>query len=350
MDKLAAGAGSVLTNTTVVRVTMSKKQNENDNMLHDDENDHGNHDDTLLLETSNGKQIEADAIVFTIHPHMIKEVLNPNHFQQHLEALQGMDSGAVGVRIVHAKSLPFPYPPAPPTPGNNEKAEGGTCIRASLDEISPPLPILGIFDISELTTTSSPITSSGDDPQSQQQRHHPSQLPTEAGWLSIAYPVYRDKTRNRHQQFLDTLLSSSSSSSSCLDETIYPWTRATPSFIHAQRRIIELQGTNGIYIAGQALTGVNKASELQVTNALNLCRNYFDACPPWKYYISCPMLPDCNDVDAFRQVSSPWQALRLAIKSLIGSFVLTTLVTRLGVEFFEGGSSSTSGSTSRSNG
>jgi hypothetical protein len=330
MDKLAAGAGSVLTNTTVVRVTISTKpqQNKVNDKLQDDEEERDKQENILLLETSNGQQIEADAIVFTIHPHMIQEVLNPCDFPQHLEALKGIDSGAVGVRIVHATSLPFPYPPA----RNNDKYTGGTCISVTgSDEILPPPPILGIFDISELTTTSVVMTSAHEQQQQSQQRQHPSQPPTKAGWLSIAYPMYRDPTRNRHQQFLETL----TSSSSCLDETIYPWTRATPSFIQAQRRIIELQGTNGIYIAGQALTGVNKASELQVTNALNLCRDYFDAYPPWKYYISCPMLPDCNDVDAFRQALSPWQALRLAVKSLIGSFVLTTLVTRLGVEFFE---------------
>jgi hypothetical protein len=331
MDKLAAGAGSVLTNTTVARVKLSKQQlNERDKF---DDEEHDNDDRILLLETSDGEQIEADAIVFTTHPCTIKEVLNPIDFPQHLEALQGMDSGAVGVRIVHAKSLPFPYPP--PTRGDNDK-QGDPYEAIASDETTLTLPILGIFDISELTTL---LTSTNG--VEQHERQHQSQPPAEAGWLSIAYPINRNTTRNRHKQFLDTLLhessqvQSSSSSSSCLDETIYPWTRATPSFIQAQRRIVELQGTNGIYIVGQALTGVNKASELQVTNALNLCRDYFNAYPPWKYFMPCPMLPDCNDVDAFRKATSPCHALGFAIKSLIGSFVLTTLVARLGVEFFE---------------
>lgn len=337
MDKLATGAGCVLTNTTVVRVMMSKQQNENDK-LHDDEEEHAKNDDILLLETSDGKQIEADAIVFTTHPCVIKEVLNPNDFPQHVEALLGMDSGAVGVRIVHAKNLPFPYPPPP---RSNDKEDAGGTYSNIADATSPP-PILGIFDISELTTISTHTNGV-------EHQRHQSQPPKEAGWLSIAYPIYRNSTRNRHQQFLDTVISTSSPSS-CLDETIYPWTRATPSFIQAQRQIIQLQGTNGIYITGQALTGVNKASELQVTNALNLCHDYFNVCPPWKYFMSCPMLPDCNDVDAFRQTSSPWEAMGLAIKSLIGSFVLTTLVARLGVEFFEDRHSRTSSSTNRSNG
>jgi hypothetical protein len=180
---------------------------------------------------------------------------------------------------------------------------------------SPP-PILGLFDISELTTTEA----AGKQRKQLPDRH-------EAGWLSVAYPMYRNMTLNCHQRLLNQI--------PCADASVYPWTRATSSFPASRRDIEKLQGKEGIYITGQALTGVNKASELQVTNALNLCHDHFGIVPPWKSFFPCPMLPDCNDVDAFYKANSPIEAAFLAMKSLVGSFLLTSAVALLGVEFFD---------------
>ena len=71
---------------------------------------------------------------------------------------------------------------------------------------------------------------------------------------------------------------------------------------------------------------MNKASELQVTNALRLCNDYFGVLPPWGEFISTLFLPDCNDEDAFRRASSIVEAVPLAWKSLVGSpFCLVSL-------------------------
>ena len=278
MEKLAAGAGRVWTKATVSHV--SKKNGYS------------------VVQTMDGKTIEADAVIFTTHPSIVCHVLNQTDFPTHKNALDRIDSGAVGVRIVHAKDLPFSYPPA------------NGSLYYDMDD---PPPILGIFDISELTTSASGHTQKTD--------------MTHAGWLSVAYPVYRNTTLNRHELLLDQV--------PCVDATVYPWTRATSLFPEARREIVKLQGCDGIYITGQALTGVNKASELQMTNALNLCYEYFDVAPPWKHFFPCPMLPDCNDVDAFTKAKSPLEAAGLAVKSLVGSFLITSTVSRLGVDFFD---------------
>jgi len=283
VEKLAAGAGRVRTNATVVHVT---KQN-----------------GRSLVETSSGHVIEADRVVFTTHPAIAARVLNHVDFPQHTEIAKSIESGAVGVRIIHASDLPFMYPP----PRN------ASCF----DMYSPP-PILGIFDISELSTCTNATS-----------KQRVQKIPDErkAGWLSIAYPVYQNTALNRHEELLSHI--------SCADAFVYPWTRATSSFPDSRRNIVKLQGTDGIYMTGQVLTGVNKASELQVTNALNLCYDHFGVMPPWESFLPCPMLPDCNDVDAFHETKFPVEAAFLAMKSLVGSFLLTSAVSLLGVEFFD---------------
>jgi hypothetical protein len=280
VKRLAAGAGQVLTNTTVSQVFKTETGRN-------------------VLETTNGETFEADRIVFTTHPSIVGRVLDGDDYPKHAAVLQQIDSGAVGVRIIHANDLPFSYPPS------ND---------ASHFEMDDAPPLLGIFDISELTTM---ITTHGQGPKRTR----------EAGWLSVAYPVYQNKTLNRHERLLEKL--------PCVDATVYPWTRATAVFPKSRRKIVDLQGRDGIYITGQALTGVNKASELQITNALNLCYNWFGVLPPWKYFFPCPMLPDCNDDDAFVTPESPLEAAGLAIKSLVGSFLITSAVSSLGVKFFD---------------
>jgi hypothetical protein len=280
VEKLAAGAGHVLTNATVSQVYKT---------------DTGRH----MLEITNGETIEADHVVFTTHPSIVGSVLDGDDYPKHAAALQQIDSGAVGVRIIHANDLPFSYP------SSND---------ASYFEMDDAPPLLGIFDISELTTMITTHTQG-------------LKKTREAGWLSIAYPVYQNMTLNRHEQLLEKL--------PCVDATVYPWTRATAGFSKTRKTIVDLQGRGGIYITGQTLTGVNKASELQITNALNLCYNHFGVLPPWKHFFPCPMLPDCNDVDAFVGTKSLLEAAGLAIKSLVGSFLITSAVSSLGVKFFD---------------
>jgi len=151
--------------------------------------------------------------------------------------------------------------------------------------------------------------------------------PKTAGWLSVAYPVYQDASLNRHQEFLNPL--------PCADETISPWTRATATYPQIRRELVSLQGYDGVHITGHTLTGINKASELQVTNALDLCYTHFGVLPPWGEFINTPMLPDCNDDDAFLRTESPFNAVRLAWKSLVGSFLLLGAVSKLDVEVFD---------------
>ena len=279
IEKLAAGAGRIRTNATVTQVSRKNGRNE--------------------VKTIDGETIEADHVIFTTHPSTAGCVLKQADFPQHTEAIKNIESGAVAVRIIHASDLPFAYPP----PTN----------VSYFDSDSPPPPVLGIFDISQLTTTQATCY------------HLPYRQ--KAGWLSVAYPMYPNTTLNHHQKLLNQI--------PCADDSLYPWTRATSSFPAARRDIEKLQGNDGIYITGQALTGVNKASELQVTNALNLCYDHFGVSPPWKEFFPCPMLPDCNDVDAFHDTSSPIEAAFLALKSLVGSFLLATAVSRFGMGFFE---------------
>ena len=81
---------------------------------------------------------------------------------------------------------------------------------------------------------------------------HDTEIAKEAGWLSIAYPVYRESLSNVHEQYLENTVSA--------DKTIYPWIRATSSYPAVRRRLDVLQGSNGIYISGHSFTGINKAS------------------------------------------------------------------------------------------
>ena len=282
VEKLAAGAGRIRTNTVVISVSKQNGKNR--------------------IETSSGGVVEADHVIFTTHPSIAASVLNPGDFPSHMAAVKSIGSGAVGVRIIHARDLSFSYPPA---------------LNLSYFDMRPPPSILGIFDISELTTTGSIG------------QQHVQLLPKrkEAGWLSVAYPVYMDDHLNRHAELLKDI--------PCADASVYPWTRATPIFSERRSDIVNLQGTDGIYMTGQVLTGVNKASELQVTNALNLCFDHFGVMPPWKSFFPCPMLPDCNDVDAFYQPKSMLEAVSLAMKNLVGSFLLASAVAQLGVEFFD---------------
>lgn len=282
VEKLATSAGRVRTNAAVKQIT--KK------------------DGRMCIEISNGDSIEADHVVFTTHPSVAGQVLNPEDFPRHTAAIHSIKSGAVGVRIIHANDLPYSYPPI---------------SNASYYAMDSPSPILGIFDISELTTTS----------ETSQPRERKTIERREAGWMSVAYPVYEESSLNRHQKLLDSI--------PCADATVYPWTRATSSFPNARRHVVKLQGVDGIYMTGQSLTGVNKASELQVTNALNLCHDCFGVLPPWGRYFPCVMLTDCNDADAFYKAKSPLEASLLALKSLVGSFLLTSAVSILGVEFFD---------------
>jgi Flavin containing amine oxidoreductase len=278
VEKLAAGAGNVLTNAAVSRVYKT-------------------HNGRHVIEIMNGETMEADYVVFTTHPSIVGRVLDCSDYPKHAAALQRIDSGAVGVRIIHANDLTSSYPPP------ND---------ASYFDMNDPPPLLGIFDISQLTTIAG-------------QTQRPKKI-REAGWLSVAYPVYRNMTLNRHEQLLEKV--------PCLDAAVYPWTRATATFPKIRRDIMDLQGRDGIFITGQTLTGVNKASELQITNALNLCYDSFGVLPPWKHFFPCPMLPDCNDDDAFLMTKSPLEAAGLAMKSLVGSFLLTSAVSSLGVKFF----------------
>ena len=180
------------------------------------------------------------------------------------------------------------------------------------DAGNPP-KMLEIFDISQLT-----VDENGS-------RHeHDTGSARRAGCLSIAYPVYRDSLFNVHEQYLEN--------TTCIDKTIYPWIRATTSYPALRRRLSALQGSNEIYITGHTFTGMNKASELQVTNALRLCNDYFGVLPPWGEFISTSLLPDCNDEDAFRQGSSVVEAVSLAWKSLVGSFLLLGVVETMGVD------------------
>ena len=279
VDKLAEGGGRVRTTAKVTRVLKKNGRN--------------------IVETLNGDVIEADHVVFTTHPSIVARVLSKEHYPQHLAAIEGIESGAVGVKIIHANDLSFPYPPR--------------LNFTSFDMDSSPI-LLGIFDISQLTTTT----------MTNYKEHDIS--PREAGWLSVAYPVYKEASLNRHEQLLERI--------PCADSSVYPWTRATPSFVDSRRDIVKLQGIDGIYMTGQVLTGVNKASELQVTNALNLCHDHFGVTPPWETFVPCPMLPDCNDVDAFYKAKSRVEAAFLALKSLVGSFLLTSAVSILGRDFF----------------
>jgi len=257
----------------------------------------------LIIETLNGNATIVDAVVFTLQPTFIKNILCADQFPQHVQAVANIESGAVRVSIIHANDIPFSYPPT-------------TYSQAQFQAIGTDTPtILGIFDISELTTYPNNIS-------------HEIRAPIEAGWLSIAYPMYKNATFNKHHSFFHKIPR--------IDESIYPWTRATPSFVRARKRIEKIQGSNGIYITGHTLSGVNKASELQVTNALTLCYRYFDkTLPPWRYFVPMSMLPDCNDDDAFRKARSTAEAVYLALKSLFGSFFLVGMVFLFGVEFFE---------------
>jgi hypothetical protein len=277
VHKLAERAGRVRTNAQVTRVLKKNGRN--------------------IVETLDGDAIEADHVVFTTHPSIVARVLCTEDYPQHLAAIDGIESGTVGVQIIHSSDLSFPYPPR---------------LDSTSFDMDSPIAILGIFDISQLTT----MTNHGE--------HHIS--PREAGWLSVAYPVYKEASLNHHKQLLEQI--------PYADTSVYPWTRATPSFIDSRRDIVKLQGTDGIYMTGQALTGVNKASELQVTNALNLCHDHFGVTPPWETFVACPMLPDCNDVDAFYKAKSRVEAAFLAIKSLVGSFLLASAVSILGKDFF----------------
>lgn len=295
MNKLADGIeGSVNMNCAVSKV-----------MRHGDSST-----DKLVLCTNDGKSVEVDSVVFTTQPSIISNILSDDDFSSHLEALYAIESGAVGVQICHEKDLPFSYPP------------DRTKTICGFDARDSPV-ILGVFDISQLTIheTGGPGRNSDG---------HYSGIESkelQAGWLSIAYPVYRGKVLNRHENFL--------ANTDCVDKTIYPWIRATSSYPAIRRELEDLQGLGGIYITGHAFTGINKASELQVTNALKLCHEHFDALPPWGEYIGTPLLPDCNDEDAFKKASSVFEAISLAWKSLVGSFLLLGVVSKLGIDKFE---------------
>ena len=149
----------------------------------------------------------------------------------------------------------------------------------------------------------------------------------------VSHPRFRHLQRprgesfNRHEHFL--------AQTDCCDKTIYPWIRASSSYPALRRKVVDLQGCDGIHVTGHTLTGINKASELQVTNALKLCHEQFGCLPPWGAYIGTPLLPDCNDEDAFKKASSIFEAIGLAWKSLVGSFLLLGVVSKLGAETFE---------------
>jgi hypothetical protein len=267
--------------------------------------------DKLLVCTEDGKSIQVDSVIFTTQPSIASNILSGGDFPSHVEVLNAIEGGAVGVQICHESDLPFPYPPS--------MIKQPKCF-SSLD-----LPAtLGIFDISQLTIRK--IRGGKIDVEA---RQHPASDNKEhkAGWLSIAYPVYRDKSFNRHEHFL--------AQTDCCDKTIYPWIRASSSYPALRRKVVDLQGCDGIHVTGHTLTGINKASELQVTNALKLCHEQFGCLPPWGAYIGTPLLPDCNDEDAFKKASSILEAIGLAWKSLVGSFLLLGVVSKLGAETFE---------------
>jgi Flavin containing amine oxidoreductase len=251
---------------------------------------------TTFVTTKDGYSSEFDSVIVTIPPSQIVDILDPDSFAAHVEALAQIESGAVGVSIIHASQLPFRYPP------QTQKAF----------HTNPSTPILGIFDISQLSL--------------RKNRTHLNDIPKRAGWLSVAYPVYKEKSLNKHAQFLADV--------PCLNEQVYPWIKATWSFPAARRRVVELQGQDGLFVTGHTLTGVNKASELQITNALNLCYRSFGALPPWGCYFPVPLLPDCNDDDTFTQVKGPPEAFQKAVKSMLGSFVLVRVVQIFGVGIF----------------
>ena len=246
---------------------------------------------------------EADSVVFTTQPSIVLDILSHEMtFSAHAEALDAIEYGAVGVQICHASELPFAYPPNMTDPTKQFDVEN-------------PTQMLGIFDISQLT-----VDENGS-------RHeHDTGSARVAGWLSIAYPVYRESLFNAHEKYLEN--------TTCVDKTNYPWIRATTSYPALRRRLSALQGSNEIYITGHTFTGMNKASELQVTNALRLCNDYFGVLPPLGEFISTPLLPDCNDEDAFRQATSVVEAIPLAWKSLVGSVLLLGVVETMGVDMF----------------
>ena len=285
MERLSQDCGQVRRNCTVTKVLRYPEKGGG-----------------LMVETMHGENIQADAIVFTIQPSMIQKILCKD-FVKHQAALQKMKSGAVGVRIIHAQDLPFIYPPVNKTESSPTYTDGSK---------QPPPTVLGIFDISELS-----FPSNTECKQNSRTR--------EAGWLSVAFPVYQSEEQNRHQKWLRDI--------PCADESVYPWVRAVPPFATARKELVKLQGHRGVFITGHALTGVNKASELQVTNALNLCYDYFNAAPPWgEHFFPVPLLPDCNDEDAFRQVTCSLEAAQLALKNLVGSFLLVGVAAKIGVE------------------
>jgi hypothetical protein len=287
-DRLAAGAGQVRTNCNVARVRR-RDSTSNDGMV--------------SVEMVQGDSIVADSIVLTIQPSAMKNIISPTDFPEHVQALRQMESGAVGVRIVRAEDLPFQYPPYSEL----------DCSEPNYQRKEPPV-VLGTFDISELTFC-----------KNKPQQKNQVCVEEKAGYLSVAYPVYREEARNRHQKWLEKIPS--------VDCTVYPWVRATPSFGKARQQLVELQGKHdGVYITGHTLTGVNKASELQVTNALKLCHDHFSVEPPWGDFFPVPLLPDCNDEDAFQKIDSPFEAIRLAFKNLLGSFWLVAAAVKLGVE------------------
>jgi hypothetical protein len=280
MNRLAAGIGTVRTCARARRITRAPRQRQ------------------IQVDTLDGTEL-FDSVVLTCSPASISLILDPKYFFEHHKVFISMECGIVGVQIVHEEDLPFSYPPS---------SRQGT---ASFN-ISRPPSSLGIFDISELTTnldgTVVPAVS-------------------KPGWLSIAYPYYRNEMLNVHYDFLRRVPSAS--------EAQYTWVRATSSYPALRRKLLELQGYNNIYVTGHALTGVNKASELQMTNALKLCRDSFGVTPPWGTFFPVPLLPDCNDDDAFRQAAGIWGAICLAWKSLLGSFLLVAVVEKLGADIFD---------------
>jgi Flavin containing amine oxidoreductase len=276
MERMADSIGTVHTNVLVTKIMKS-----------------GGH---ILVTADSGISSTFDFVVLTIQPSQIVEILDHADFSDHVQALRKIESGAVGVRIIHADNLPFAYPPHTQRPF----------------DLADPAATLGIFDISQLSLRDS---------------LHLNRRRKRAGWLSVAYPVYNTSSWNIHADYLSNIPS--------LNKKVYPWVKATASFPAARRQIVELQGRGNLFVTGHSLTGVNKASELQMTNALYLCDQCFGALPPWKHYFSAPLLPDCNDDDAFRRVSGPLEAVNKSIKSMLGSFVLVLVVRVFGTHIFE---------------
>jgi len=351
VQRLAAGMkiGSVRTNAKVSKITKKEISPK------------GYPQYRLEITTTNNETFVVDKIVISTHPAIAARMLKPEDFAQQQEALATMStvecSGAVGVSIVHAQDLPFAYPPPKnqqPIGINRNNADESVDIYRNLQTGSPSeasAKILGIFDISQLTLdakTGRSAVSVERNPAEVGERegtieNHSNGMTkqTHGGWLSVAYPVslphvsssksHSQPLQHEHEQWFDE------NNISCAERAVYPWTKATPLFFEQQDQIQKvLQGKDGIYITGQALTAVNKASELQVTNALRLCHDHFGiACPPWRYAFLNPMLPDCNDREATYQASSALEASQLAFKSLVGSFLLTAAVQKLGTEFFD---------------